>query len=125
MSCIPTNHTITHDPDNFDGCSFSPYVIFTTIPITLDGKTISIEVEVIDHPLRYDLLLEINWTYVMKSISSIVFHTICFPHEGKIITFNHLDFFSSNILPNIDSNVPLIGDSSIKYDIVGSGLLKD
>lgn len=76
----------------FDGDSFSLYGIFTALPITLGCKIVTIEVEVIDHPLKYNLLLERNWTYAMKEVSSAMFHTICFPHKGNIITFNQLDF---------------------------------
>jgi hypothetical protein len=44
-----------------------------------------IEVEVVDAPLNYNLLLGHNWSYSMKSIVSLVFYILCFPHEGKIM----------------------------------------
>ena len=65
---------------SFNGHSFSPYRIFTALPIALSGKTVAIEVEVIDHPLEYNLLLGRNWTYAMKSSPSVVFRTIWFPY---------------------------------------------
>ena len=52
----------------------------------------SIEVEVIDAPLDYNLLLGRNWTYAMSAITSIVFCVMVFPHEGKVITVDQLDF---------------------------------
>jgi hypothetical protein len=44
-----------------------------------------IEVEVVDAPLKYNLLLGCNWSYFMKSIVSLVFYSLCFPHEGNIM----------------------------------------
>ena len=46
----------------FNGRSFSPYGIFTALPITLGSKIVTIEVEVIDRPLEYNILLGRNWT---------------------------------------------------------------
>ena len=52
----------------------------------------SVEVEVIDAPLDYNLLLGRNWNYAMSAIASVVFHVVVFPHEGKLITIDQLDF---------------------------------
>lgn len=60
----------------FDGCSFSPYGIFTSLPITVGHQKVTIEVEVNDLPLEYNLLLGRNWTYVMKVVTSTMFRTI-------------------------------------------------
>jgi hypothetical protein len=35
----------------FDGHTFNPHGIISIFPVTLGGKTISIEVEVVDAPL--------------------------------------------------------------------------
>jgi hypothetical protein len=43
-------------------------------------------------PLDYNLLLGHNWTYTMIAIVSSVFDTLCFPHDGKIVTINQLSF---------------------------------
>ena len=52
----------------------------------------SVEVEVIDAPLDYNLLLGRNWTYAMSAIASVIFRVVVFPHEGKLITIDQLDF---------------------------------
>lgn len=41
----------------FDGSGFNPYGIFNSLAIELWGKTISIDVEVVNTPLDYNLLL--------------------------------------------------------------------
>jgi hypothetical protein len=41
----------------FDGHVFKPHGIVLSFPITLGGKTVTIEVEVVDAPIDYNLLL--------------------------------------------------------------------
>lgn len=41
----------------FDGRGSRPYGILTNLPIMLEGKTIDLEVEVVDVNLNYNLLL--------------------------------------------------------------------
>ena len=41
----------------FDGHVFKSYGIIPTFPITLGGKTINVEVELVDAPIDYNLLL--------------------------------------------------------------------
>lgn len=96
----------------FDGRSFSPYKIFIALPITLGGKIVVVEVEIIDRPLEYNLLLGRNWTYAMKAVPSVVFHTISFPHQGKIVIVDQLDFCTIDIRTTTETTIPLVGDSS-------------
>jgi hypothetical protein len=41
----------------FDGHSFRPHGIIPSFPVQLGGKTVCVEVEVVDAPLDYNLLL--------------------------------------------------------------------
>jgi hypothetical protein len=41
--------------------SFTPYGILRNLPIELGGKTMNVEVEVIDAPLDYNMLLGWSW----------------------------------------------------------------
>ena len=41
----------------FDGHTFKPHGIIPAFPIELGGKTVSVEVEVVDAPIDYNLLL--------------------------------------------------------------------
>ena len=57
----------------FDGRSFTPYGILRNLPIELGGKTVNVEVEVIDAPLDYNMILGWSWFYTMISITFFVF----------------------------------------------------
>ena len=41
----------------FDGCGFHPFGILQDFPIGVEGKTVNLDVEVVDAPLDYNLLL--------------------------------------------------------------------
>jgi hypothetical protein len=46
---------------SFNGSSFKPYGVLPLLPVTLEGKTVQVEVEVFDAPLDYNLLLGRSW----------------------------------------------------------------
>ena len=69
----------------FDGRGFQLYGILQDLPIEVEGKIINLDVEVVDAPLDYNLLLGHSWSYAMTSVVSSVFHFIMFPHKGKIV----------------------------------------
>ena len=50
----------------FDGRSFRPHGLLPSLKVCLGGKTIVIEIEVVDVPLDYNLLLGRNWMYSMQ-----------------------------------------------------------
>jgi hypothetical protein len=58
---------------SFDGNFFRPHGIVPCFPVQLGGKTVCVEVEVVDAPLDYNLLLGRSWTYVMQDMVSTVF----------------------------------------------------
>jgi hypothetical protein len=96
----------------FDGRSFRPHGILPAFPVQLGGKTVEVEVEVVDAPLDYNILLGRNWTYAMTTIVSSVFHVLCFPHEGKIVTIDQLSFLHT-LVPSasVGPSVPIIDNS--------------
>jgi hypothetical protein len=51
-----------------------------------------VEVEVVDAPLDYNLLLGRSWTYAMHAVVATVFRVLLFPHEGRIVTIDQLSF---------------------------------
>jgi hypothetical protein len=53
---------------------------------------VEVDVEVVNAPLDYNLLLGQNWNYAMGEIISSVFHTLLFPHDGNIMIINQLFF---------------------------------
>ena len=60
----------------FDGRSFWPHGIIPSLKFQLGGKTIAIEVKVVDALLDYNLLLSQNWMYSMQAVASSLFQVI-------------------------------------------------
>ena len=77
----------------FDGRGFHPYGILQDLPKEVEGKTVNLDVEVVDAPLDYNLLLGHNWSYAMTVIVSSVFRLIMFPHKGNIVKIDQLMYF--------------------------------
>jgi hypothetical protein len=90
----------------------------------LGGKTVTVDVEVVDAPLDYNLLLGRSWFYAITSIASSVFRCVQFPHQGKIVTVDQLDFFITDARAPATNNIPFLGDHEITYETIGFGLLK-
>jgi hypothetical protein len=67
---ITTSETILKA---FDGHFFKPHGIFPSLPFKLVGKTTSVEVEVVDTNLDYNILLGRTWFYAMKAVTSSTF----------------------------------------------------
>lgn len=109
---------------DFDERGFKPYGILNSLAVELGGKSISIDVEVVDVPLDYNLLLGRSWFYVMTVVTYSIFHTLQFPHQGKIVTIDQLNFFTPVIHNNGTNNIPFINDSKLSYESVRVGLLK-
>ena len=60
----------------FNGRGFQPYGLMPTLSVELGGKIVSIQVEVVDAPLDYNLLLGRNWVYAMTTVTSTVFRPL-------------------------------------------------
>jgi hypothetical protein len=65
---------------------------------------VCVEVEVVDSPLNYNLLLGQSWTYDMQAVVTTVFWVLLFPQEGWIVTINQLSFSRPD---------PALGESTI------------
>ena len=61
-------------------------------PITLGGKTVCIDVMVVQGPLDFNLLLGHDYVYYMKAVVSTLFRVMHFPHDGNIVTVDQLSF---------------------------------
>jgi hypothetical protein len=64
----------------FNGFGFKPYSVLPLLPIMLEGKSVSVEVEVFDAPLDYNLLFGRIWIDSMRAVVSTLFRVVCFPH---------------------------------------------
>jgi hypothetical protein len=57
----------------YDGQPSSPEGLFQNVPIEVGGKTILIDIEVIDTPLDYNIFFIHSYMYAMKGVASSVF----------------------------------------------------
>ena len=57
----------------FDGRSFRTHGILPSLKVSLGGKTVAIEVEVVDASLDYNILLGRNWIYNMQAVALSLF----------------------------------------------------
>ena len=58
---------------DYDERPLSPKGLFQNVPVELGGKTILIDIEVIDTPLDYNILFGHSYMYAMKVFASFVF----------------------------------------------------
>jgi hypothetical protein len=107
---------------SFNGSSFNPYGVLPSLPITLEGNMVQVEVEVFDTPLDYNIQLGHNWIDSMHAVVSTLFHVVHFPHQGKVVIVDQLAFFNSN---THTGNVPFIAKTPPGYENVVVGLFKD
>jgi hypothetical protein len=96
---------------SFDGHSFRPHDILPAFPIQLGGKTVEVDLEVVDAPIDYNLLLGRNWTYAMTTIISSFFCTLCFHHDGKIMMIDQFSF--AYVIPSasVGPLIPMVENS--------------
>jgi hypothetical protein len=105
----------------YDGCPSSPEGLFQNIPFELGGKTIFIDIEVIDAPLDYNIFFGHSYMYTMKAVASSVFHTMMFPHNGKIITVDQVSHYEPNPSSNIDNILPFVHTNPDAYPLIDMG----
>ena len=109
----------------FDGWGFQPHGLLPTLLVELECKTVSINVEVVDAPLDYNLLLGRNWFYAMIAATSIVFRNLQFPHMVKIVTIYQLDYCMTDVTTPTTNNIPILGQYPPPYQLIGICMLKD
>jgi hypothetical protein len=116
---------INQSPDtlkSFDSRGFKLFEVLNALAIELEGKTVTFEVEFVDAPLNYNLLLGRSWIYTMSIVVSYFFHVLHFPHRGKIVVVDQLAYFNSD---SRIGSVPFIKKTPSSYEDVAVGLLKD
>jgi hypothetical protein len=111
----------------YDRRPSSPEGLFQNVPVELGGKTILINIEVIDAPLDYNILFSRSYMYAMKAVASSIFRTMMFTHNEKIVTINQVSHYEPNPSANLDNILPLIHTNQDAYPLVemGPGIFKD
>ena len=111
-------------PKQCDVCYFQPHILLQSFAMKLKGKIISIDIEVVDAPLDYNLLLVHSFFYVNIIVTSSFVCILQFHHQGKIVIVDQIDYCTPDIHNSTMNNVPFLG-SVLGYESVGLGLLKD
>ena len=108
---------------SFEGRSFRPHGILPAFEIKLARKAVSVEVEVIDASLDYNLLLGRSWTYAMSSIASAILWVVVFPHEGKLVIVDQLSFTQKGHMETNESTIPLVDQvKPVSLELRGSNV---
>jgi hypothetical protein len=58
----------------------------------------------------------------MKALASSIFHTMMFPHNGKIITINQVSHYEPSPSSNINNILPFVHTNSESYPLIEMGL---
>ena len=80
----------------FNRRPIAPLGTLPYLPIILGGKTVCIDVMVVQGTLDFNLLLGRDYVYAMKAVVSTLFRVMYFPHDGKIVTIDQLSFVKPN-----------------------------
>jgi hypothetical protein len=105
----------------FDSRSFRPHGIIPSFPMQLGGKTMCVELEVVEASLDYNLLLGRSWTYAMQAVVATVFWVLLFPNEDQIVTIDQLSFSRPD--PSLGvSAFPMIDNPQLGIVNIGVGL---
>jgi hypothetical protein len=88
----PSLVPVTQNLLAFNRRTSQPLGTLPQFPITLGGKTVFIDVMVVQDPLDFSLLLGRDYVYAMKAIVSTLFRVISFPHDGRVVTVDQLSF---------------------------------
>ena len=78
----------------FDGHTYKPCGIINNLHVELWQKIVTVDVEVLDGPIDYNILLGRPWVYAMNAIFSTFFRMIAFPYKGTITVINQLSLFT-------------------------------
>jgi hypothetical protein len=81
LGCPPLA-SVTQNLLAFNRRTSQPLGTLPQFPVTLGGKTVFIDVMVVQDPLDFSLLLGQDYVYAMKAIVSTLFRVISFPHDG-------------------------------------------
>jgi hypothetical protein len=117
LELIPSAITL----QDYDGRPSSPEGLFQNVLVELEGKTILIDIEVIDTLLDYNIFFGHSYMYAMKAVASFVFQTIMFPHNGKIMTIDQVSHYEPNPSANLDNILPLIHTNHDTYPLIEMG----
>lgn len=107
---------------DFDGQIFNLLGILKSLPISLEGKFIEVDVEVVEAPLEFNISLRRSYIYSMSVVVSSLFRVIKFFFQGKIVTVDQLTFFNADAQVG---NIPIVGKPPTNCDNIRVCIFKD
>jgi hypothetical protein len=66
--------------------------VLPQFPISLGGKTVLVDVIVVQGPLDFNMLLGRDYVYAMNVVVTTLFRVMHFPHNGRIVTIDQLAY---------------------------------
>jgi hypothetical protein len=103
----PSLVPVTQNLLAFNRRTSQPLGTLPQFPITLRGKTVFIDVMVVQDPLDFSLLLGRDYVYAMKAIVSTLFCVISFPHDGRVVTVDQLSFINPTWIASLNGSCML------------------
>jgi hypothetical protein len=103
LGCPPLA-PVTQNLLAFNRRTSQPLGTLPQFPVTLGGKTIFIDVMVVQDPLDFALLLGRDYVYAMKDIVYTLFHVISFPHDGRAVTVDQLSFIDPTWIASLNGS---------------------
>jgi hypothetical protein len=100
----PSLVPVTQNLLAFNRRTSQPLGTLPQFPITLGGKTVFIDVMVVQDPLDFSLLLGRDYVYAMKAIVSTLFRVISFPHDGRVVTVDQLSFIDPTWIASLNGS---------------------
>jgi hypothetical protein len=100
----PSLAPVTHNLLASNRRTSQPLGTLPQFPINLRGKTVFIDVMVVQDPLDFSLLLGQDYVYAMKAIVSTLFRVISFPHDGRVVTIDQLSFIDPNWIASLNGS---------------------
>ena len=61
----------------------------------------------------------------MRAVASTIYRLVHFPHQGKIVSIDQLDYYTPNVCFDTTANVPLVSNSHQVPELIRAGLFKD
>jgi hypothetical protein len=87
---FPQLAPVTQNLLSFNKRTSQPLGNLPRFRVNLGGKTVFIDVMVVQDPLDFSLILGRDYVYSMKAIFSTLFCVISFPHDGSVISSNNI-----------------------------------
>ena len=60
--------------------------------------------------------------YSMQVVASSLFHVVCFPHNGKIVTIDQMTFKNPSVTASSRASIPIVEHSQPETRSVGVGM---